>query len=131
MDNGYKVVGLKKAIKNLQQVGIPSQAIKEAGQKSGNLVAEESRTLVPVLKGKLKKSIVSRKLLNEVKVQAGSNSVPYANLIHWGSKKRGVNRNPFFYRALAFTRKEVLEFYTREIEQLIAKQSTKGKPSGD
>lgn len=131
MDNGYKVVGYKKAIKNLQAIGIPSKAIKEAGQRAGEIVANEARPLVPVLKGKLKRSIVSRKLLNEVKVQAGSTSVPYANLIHWGSKKRGVNRNPFFYRALAFTRKEVLEVYTKEMQQLIAQQSTKGKPNGD
>jgi len=126
MESGYKVEGLKGAIKNLQAIGVPSDAIKEAGKKSGLLVSEEAKTLVPVLKGRLRRSIGTKKLLNGVAVKAGTPSIKYANRIHWGSKRLGVNRNPFLYRALNFKRKEVLETYSDEIGKLLRKYSTKG-----
>ncbi len=122
---GYKVEGLKAAIKNLQAIGVPAGAIKEAGQKSATIVSEEAKAIVPIRSGKLRRSIKPRKLLNEVKVSAGGTSVPYANLIHWGSKRRGVNKNPFLYRALNFNRKQVLEIYTDELDKLIREHSTK------
>lgn len=128
MESGYKVEGLKATIKNLQAIGVPKEAIKEAGKKSGEVVADEARTLVPVLKGRLRRSIGTKKLLNEVVVKAGTPSIKYANRIHWGSKRLGVKRNPFLYRALNFKRKEVLEIYTENLSDLIRKHSTKGKP---
>ncbi len=123
---GYKVEGLKGAIKNLQAIGAPAAEIKQAGFKAASIVSSEAQGLVPVRRGKLRRSIKPRKLLNESKVSAGGASVPYANLIHWGSKRRGVNRNPFLYRALGFTRKEVFETYSKAISDLINRYSTKG-----
>ena len=128
MDSGYKVEGLKATIKNLQAIGVPTNEIKEAGKKSAAIVSVEAKTLAPKKTGALRMSIKPRKLLNEVKVQAGSPSIPYANRIHWGSKRLGVNRNPFLYRALNFKRKEVLDVYIDEISDLIRKHSTKGTP---
>lgn len=128
MESGYKVEGLKASIKNLQAIGVPSNSIKEAGKKSADIVSVEAKTLAPKKTGALRRSIKPRKLLNEVMVQAGKSSIKYANRIHWGSKRLGVNRNPFLYRALNFKRKEVLNIYIDELSDLIRKHSTKGKP---
>lgn len=129
--NGYKVVGLKEAIKALQVVGVPDAEIKRAGQESGEIVANEARSLVPVRSGALRDSIRVNKALKKVTISAGNNrtsksGVPYANPIHWGWFKRNIKPQPFFVKALGITRDEVYQNYFKQLDRLMAEQKTKG-----
>jgi hypothetical protein len=127
---GLKVKGLNKAIKALQAIGVPEAEIKAAGTRSGELVANEARGLVPVRTGALRNSIRVSRALRKVSVSAGNNKrVPYANPIHWGWFKRNIKPQPFFVKALGLTRDQVYQNYYREIDKLIESKSTKGTPT--
>jgi hypothetical protein len=126
---GIKVAGLRKAIKALQEVGVPADEIKLANQQAGELVLAAARPLVPVRSGRLLNTLRIGRALNKVTVSAGRASVPYANPIHWGWFKRNIKPQPFFVKALGYTREEVYQNYFRSIDSLIAKQDTKGIPT--
>jgi hypothetical protein len=128
--SGIKVAGLRSATKALQEIGVPRDEIKTAGNQAGDLVANQARTLVPVRTGALRNSIRVSKALSKVSVSAGNNRrVPYANPIHWGWFKRNIKPQPFFIKALGITRDEVYRNYFSAMDRLIAKNSTKGKPT--
>jgi hypothetical protein len=127
---GIKVKGLNASIRALQAIGVPDSAIKEAGTRSGELVANEARAIVPVRTGSLRNSIRVSKALRKVTISAGNNKrVPYANPIHWGWFKRNIKPQPFFVKALGYTRDEVYQNYYKELDKLIASKSTKGIPT--
>mgnify|MGYP000031685182 CR=1 FL=1 len=126
--SGIKVSGLKASIKALQAIGVPDAEIKAAGTAAGEIVANEARSLVPVQSGALRDSIRVSKALARVSVSAGnSGKIPYANPIHWGWYKRHIKPNPFFVKALGYTREEVFKNYYAQIQNLIAKNTTTGK----
>lgn len=133
---GIKVRGFNQAIRALRELGVPDEEIKRAGSQSGDLVANEARTLVPVRTGKLRDSIRVSKTLRKVTIQAGNNrksksGVPYANPIHWGWFKRNIKPQPFFVKALGITRDEVFRNYYDQIARLIAKQNAKRESTGE
>jgi hypothetical protein len=129
--SGIKVKGFNRSIRALRELGVPEEEIKKAGQESGEIVASEARTLVPVRTGRLRDSIRVGRQLRKVVVSAGNNrksktAVPYANPIHWGWFKRNIKPQPFFVKALGITRGEVYRNYYNQIDKLIAKQNMKG-----
>ena len=132
-ESGIKVTNLREINKALKAIGAPNEEIKKAGKDSGELVASEARGLVPVRTGALRNSIrVSATARGKITVLAGNNrksksGVPYANPIHWGWFKRNIKPQPFFVKALGYTRAEVYENYFKQIENLIKKESLKAK----
>jgi len=112
---------------------VPKDAIKDAGKESGELVANEARGLVPVRTGALRNSIrVGATARGKITVKAGNNrssssGVPYANPIHWGWFKRHIRPQPFFVRALGYTRTEIYENYFSQMEKLIKTETAKTK----
>ena len=127
---GIKVKGLKQSIKALRDIGVPDAEIKAAGTRSGEIVANEARGLVPVRTGALRDSIRVSKALRKVTISAGNNRrVPYANPIHWGWFKRNIKPQPFFVKALGLTRDEVYRNYYQSLDKLIQSKSTKGMPT--
>lgn len=130
---GAKVTGMRDLRRALKEVGVPKQAIKEAGKESASLVANEAKTLVPVRSGRLRESIrLSAYASGRVSVMAGNNrttksGVPYANPIHWGWFKRNIRPQPFFVKALGYTRQEVLDRYFKQMQSLIREQEIKSK----
>lgn len=124
---GIKVKGYKSAIKSLKNVGVPTKEINQAGRNAGEIVANEARTLVPVRSGKLLQTIKVSASMKGISVRAGNDSrVPYANPIHWGWWKRHIRPQPFFVKALGYTRDEVFQNYYASMDKLIADNSTKG-----
>jgi hypothetical protein len=127
---GLKVQGLKQAIRALQDIGVPAAEIKAAGTQSGELVANQARSIVPIRTGRLRDSIRVSKALTKISISAGNNTrVPYANPIHWGWFRRHIKPQPFFIKALGLTRDQVYQNYYKTLDTLIKKQSTKGIPT--
>jgi len=130
---GVKVKNLREINKALDAIGVPKDAIKDAGKESGELVANEARGLVPVRTGALRNSIrVGATARGKITVKAGNNrssssGVPYANPIHWGWFKRHIRPQPFFVRALGYTREEIYENYFDQMEKLIKTETAKTK----
>jgi hypothetical protein len=127
---GLKVQGLKQALRALQDIGVPAAEIKAAGTQSGELVANQARSIVPIRTGRLRDSIRVSKALSKISISAGNNTkVPYANPIHWGWFRRHIKPQPFFVKALGLTRDQVYQNYYRTLDTLIKKHSTKGIPT--
>jgi len=127
-DTGIKVEGLRNALAALKAVGTPTAEISAAAQEAGEIVANMSRSLVPVRSGRLRATIKSRKQARKVLISAGSKGVPYANPIHFGWYydknnfiKKNIMPNPFFSKALGITRREVYETYFTNINKLFNK----------
>lgn len=130
---GIKVKNLKDITKALKAIGVPNDAVKQAGKDSAEAVINEARSLVPVRSGKLRDSIrLAANARGRVSIQAGNNrtsksGVPYANPIHWGWFRRGIKPNPFFSKALGLTRDEVYRNYFTQMEKLIVEESRKAQ----
>lgn len=124
--SGIKVKNLKQALKAMQEVGVPTTAIKAANKEAGNTVLDAARPLVPVRTGRLLASLKVNSALNQVKVVAGNNrSVPYANPIHWGWFRRGIMPNPFFTKALVKSTGKIYESYFKQLDKLITESTQK------
>jgi hypothetical protein len=126
---GIKVAGLKQAIKALQQIGVPADAVKAANAQAAETVLAAARPLVPVRSGRLLGTLRATKALNRVSVSAGRASVPYANPIHWGWFRRHIQPTPFFVKALGYTREEIYQNYFQQLERLVAENESKGIPT--
>lgn len=132
-DSGLKVQNLREVNKALKAIGVPAAEVKKAGKESGELVANEARSLVPVRTGRLRNSIrVGATARGRITVSAGNNrrsasAVPYANPIHWGWFKRNIRPQPFFVKALGYTREEVFENYFKQLDKLIKTESAKAR----
>ena len=130
---GVKVKNLREINKALEAIGVPKEAVKDAGKESGELVANEARSLVPVRTGNLRNSIrVGATARGKITVLAGNNrtsksAVPYANPIHWGWFKKHIRPQPFFVRALGYTRSEIYDNYFKQMEKLIIEETAKTK----
>jgi hypothetical protein len=130
---GVKVKNLREINKALAAIGVPKEAVKEAGKQSGELVANEARSLVPVRTGALRESIrVGATARGKITILAGNNrtsksAVPYANPIHWGWFKKHIRPQPFFVRALGYTRSEIYDNYFKQMEKLIIEETAKTK----
>ncbi len=130
---GVKVTNLREINKALAAVGVPKDAVKAAGKESGEIVANEARTLVPVRTGALRDTIrVGATARGKITILAGNNrsgrsGVPYANPIHWGWFKRHIAPQPFFAKALGYTREEIYDTYFRQLEELITQEYAKAK----
>jgi HK97 gp10 family phage protein len=123
--SGIKVEGLKDLNKALRLIGIPAKEMNAAAKRAGEVVLRESVTLVPVRTGALRNSIKLSATTKGISIRAGNDSrVPYANPIHWGWFKRHIKPQPFFTKALGYTRQEIYENYYREVDALIKSKST-------
>lgn len=126
---GIKVENLKQVIRALREIGVPTAEVGKASQEAADIVANMSRSLVPVRSGKLRSTIKSKRQARKVLVSAGTNkTVPYANPIHWGwfydrnnFVKKNILPNPFFAKALGLTRNEVYKTYFVNMNKLFNK----------
>jgi hypothetical protein len=129
---GVKVKGLRSVTKALQSVGVPNKELNAAAKKSAGRVVNEAQTLVPVRSGKLRDSIrISATLTKGISIRAGSDSIPYANPIHWGWFRRNIKPQPFFVKAIGLTRDDVYQDYLRELSDLIVREQEKAKNAVD
>jgi HK97 gp10 family phage protein len=131
VESGVKVTNLREITRALKNVGAPKEEIKKAGQESGQLVVNEARGLVPVKTGNLRDSIrIGSTASSKITIRAGNNrsgasGVQYANPIHWGWYKRHIRPQPFFTKALGYTRKEIYDTYFKQLEKLITENYQK------
>jgi len=116
-----QVRGLNEAVRALKVIGVPAKEISAAAADSGEIVAREARTLVPVKTGALRRSIRVSKQQRKVVVRAGGSRTPYANPIHWGWFRRGILPNPFFSMALKLNIQAIYTRYFENIDTLINK----------
>lgn len=137
-----QVDGLVSTIRTMKALGDSDAAIKEALKQAAETMAQASRGTVPVRSGKLKRSIKTSVTVRGAFVVAGGKGAPYANPIHWGwfrdrksqaarNSRRGyinknIKPNPFFAKALGYTRNEIFDNFTKVIEDEVTRTIRRG-----
>lgn len=109
---------MRQTIRSLQNAGVEVNDLKGASKKAGNVVVDESKTLVPELTGRLMNSIRASNTKNQSIVRAGGAKVPYAGVIHWGGY-HNIEPHPFLTEALNNKNQEVLTVYEQELAALL------------
>lgn len=109
---------LRRALKSLEPEA--AAGFRQAGYASATIVADEAKTIVPVLTGRLRDTIRAALIESGGKVRAGIKSVPYAGPIHFGWGRRNITPQPFLYSAIDSRRDEVLDTYLAHLEHLTA-----------
>lgn len=134
MNEPVKVDGLRdlrRNIKRLNEDELP-RALRDANRGAAALVARRALPNVPVRTGRLRKSVKALASQSNARVKAGSRRVPYAAVVHWGRKRGNVGsppgnrpgRNvvtgkPFLYDALERSRREIIDTYQEQIDEML------------
>lgn len=116
----------------MKALGDDTTAIREALKKAAETMAAAAVDTIPVKTGKLKRTIRVSATNYGAFVIAGSKKVPYGNPIHWGwfvdrksdlAKKssrgyikKNIKPNPFFAKALGYTKQEIFDNFTKIME---------------
>jgi HK97 gp10 family phage protein len=107
---------LRRAFKTLSENA--KEDFKAAGYASASIVADEAKSLVPVVSGRLRDSIRAAMIETGGKVRAGVKAVPYAGPIHFGWGRRNITPQPFLYQAIDRRHGEVLDTYLAHLERI-------------
>jgi hypothetical protein len=107
---------LRRAFKTLSANA--TEDFKAAGYASATIVADEAKSLVPVVSGRLRDSIRAAMVQSGGKVRAGVKAVPYAGPIHFGWGRRNITPQPFLYQAIDRRHGEVLDTYLAHLERI-------------
>jgi hypothetical protein len=107
---------LRRAFKTLSANA--TEDFKAAGYASATIVADEAKSLVPVVSGRLRDSIRAAMVQSGGKVRAGVKAVPYAGPIHFGWGRRNITPQPFLYQAIDRRHAEVLDTYLAHLERI-------------
>jgi len=127
-DVSLEVVGAKelaKVIRNTRDKEL-KKALRLANKKVGQVVVDGAKRDVPVVSGKLLRSLKSVPTLSSASVRAGTpGRVPYASVIHWGYKRRSIAPNPFLYKAMGREWENVMKAYEKQILEVMNAIDTK------
>lgn len=96
---GVRVVGLTKAVRGLQEMGLEVDDLKDAfgalATEAAEVVAEET----PKRSGRLASSARGNRAKSKAVVRIGTAAVPYAGVINYGWPKRNIAANDYVGRA--------------------------------
>ena len=84
-ENGIKVLGLNKVVRNLEKLGVDSEDIKDAFTKVGSRVVSQAKLAAPADTGAMKKSIRASRRKNSSYIRMGSAKAYYARFIEYGT----------------------------------------------
>lgn len=108
-----KVEGLTELRRALKQAGADfPRRLRGANKVAAGIVAKDAKSKVPVLSGRLQKSIGVRASSSSAFVKAGTASrVPYARVIEFGWPGHNIEPQPYLYPALQEKEPQVIETY--------------------
>lgn len=120
------VEGLKEARRDLRRVDRAlAKELRGALKDAAEVVAAEARRQAPHRTGRLAKSIRAGASGSGAVVRAGGARVPYANPVHWGWKRHGIEANPFIERAADKKADEALERLADNMDALFKRNGFK------
>lgn len=114
-----EITGLRELIVKCKamDVGLVVE-VKAIGTEAARVVADEAKSLVPHLTGRLGASIRTGSTQKGANVKAGGGDVVYAGVIHFGWPHHNISPQPFLYDALDARRDAVLAIYEERIAAL-------------
>lgn len=118
---------VKSAIRDLRRISPAAAREARAAMKSAaGPVVEQARRDAPRDTGALARSIRATTNRDGVVIRAGTSvRVPYANVIHWGWRKRGIAPNPFLARAIEERAPDALDELVENFNRLFYRHGFK------
>lgn len=95
--------------------------LKAIHAEAARIVSDASARGVPVLSGRLRKSLRTKSTRTRGSVLAGSSLIPYAGPIHFGWPARNIEPQPFIYDALDARKDQVVDLYAKRVSGLVNK----------
>lgn len=129
-DLGIQVEGLSELRRTLKRFADDApKAMREANLAAARTVIAAALPNVPVRSGALKRTIKPLASATAARMKlGGTNAVPYAAAVHWGTGPRPGLRGPHKIRRRAFLwdarqslSREVRDQYERDLEALITR----------
>jgi len=121
-----KVEGLRELQKDLARAERKEvvKEIRTANKDAADIVKDEAKVIVPVVSGKLKKSIGSLAQRDKAQVKAGTaKGVQYAGVVHFGWPKRGRPPQTFIYDAMDKRSDEVRAAYEKNVDKALKRMN--------
>ena len=117
-----RIEGLYEVQRQLTLLGKAARDdMKPAHLKSAELVVKSAKPMAPVVTGKLQESLRPIARQRAGIVRAGNVSAPYAGPIIFGWPARAIKANPFVYDAADARKQEIVNIYSKRMDELIAK----------
>lgn len=130
-----EIEGLGLLQKQLKALEADKADIVEANLNAAQTLITAARPLVPVRTGLLASTLKPAKVQRYAEARAGGARAPYANPIHWGwsivgarhkgklpaGSIRNIEPQPFFAKALGYTKDEIIRKYQDDMQKLIDK----------
>ena len=141
--NVIEIKGLKRAMRLMKDLdGDFKKQFKDIHKGAADIVADEARRLAPVKTGKLRRSIRTSGTTKGGVIRIGKKKIPYAGRVTFGDPTSLFSRiaggggikikgNPFFYEAADRQFTEVVQYYDRELESILARALTASKAAPD
>jgi hypothetical protein len=129
------VEGLKQLNRDLKSLEVDRAEIIQSNVDAAETLIKAAIPLVPTLTGALRSTLKPAKVQNYAEARGGNSRVQYANPIHWGwsivgprhkgtlapGTVRNIEPQPFFSKALGYTKDEIIANYERDMQNLINK----------
>lgn len=117
---GVKVTGLKELIAALHvsAVAMPDD-VGSVNRKAAAALVPAARSLTPQRTGRLAGSVRAGASQRKGVIRAGSASVPYAAVIHWGWPRHHIASNPFLTNAVRENVDTIRGLYVDELQSLL------------
>ena len=129
------VEGLRETNRELKSLEADKADIIASNVNAAETLIKAAIPLVPTLTGALRSTLKPARVQNYAEARGGSARVPYANPVHWGwsivgprhkgtlapGTVRNIAPQPFFSKALGYTKDEIIANYERDMQNLINK----------
>ncbi len=118
---GIQIVHLDELRRQLRKIADSdlSDEMVAANKELAKAIVDDALPNVPVLTGRLKRSVRGLGNKGGAVGKAGSAVVPYAAAIHWGRKNGGlIQSRPFLRDAAKNVEKDVADRYWKRVEKV-------------
>lgn len=115
-----RVVGLRKALRDLGRAGADSQDMRELIHGLGMIVVRAAQP--PTRTGRLQQTIRAGRGKTKAVVRAGGARAPYAGVIHYGYPARNIAPAPFLLSALQAERSDILHALEDGLAEILRKR---------
>jgi hypothetical protein len=121
MDGRVRVQGARELRRTLKRAGEDMADLKDANMRAAQLVAQWGAVRAPRRTGALGGSVRAMRQVARARIVAGSPSVPYAGVIHWGWPARHITAQPWLSQAAVETQPAWLPQYETDLNKVLAR----------
>lgn len=117
-----KVIGIRELMREMRAAGVGLEDMKEANAAAALIVTLYAQQTAPKRTGRLAASGRGSRSKGKATVTFGRKGrVPYAEVIHWGWRRRNIRANRWVYRAVDETEPIWIAVYDRAAQKILDK----------